>query len=206
MTESDHLELIRAGFDAWGRELPARAQALSAFLDELRRWSRHGSLTGLRTARERVEEGILDSVPLADRISRGARLVDVGSGNGLPGLVVAVLRPRVRVVLLEPSARRAAFLRTAAAAADAANVEVVRARVEGWITEPLDAAVSRAVFPLPEWLRIAGRLVRPGGQVFALCASADRPDPPRDLVNLHSHGYKLPWSGKERCLHVFTRV
>ncbi|MBW2261606.1 MAG: class I SAM-dependent methyltransferase [Deltaproteobacteria bacterium] len=201
----EHLALLDAAFRDSGRPAPGCADRLAAFLDELAMWSTRAALTGLRTARSRVEDGIMDCVPLAGILPPGARLVDVGSGNGLPGLVVAVMRPDVRVVLLEPSARRTAFLRAASSAASA-DCEIVRERVEDWRPEPFDVAVSRAVFPVPRWLDLARPLVRPGGSVVAMIAGDDLPEPPVGLRLDVTESYVLPWSARRRSLAVFERV
>jgi len=203
--EGDHRVLIEAAFGDANLPVPGCVDRLSSFLDELATWSARAGLTGLRTARARVEDGVMDCVPLAGLLAPGARLVDVGSGNGLPGLVVAVMRPDLRVVLLEPSARRTAFLRAAAAAARV-ECEIVRGRAEDWSSDPVDAAVSRAVFPVPRWLEIARGLVRPGGSVLAMIAGADVPDPPPGLRLDGAREYVLPWSSRTRTIAVFERV
>jgi 16S rRNA (guanine(527)-N(7))-methyltransferase RsmG len=203
--DGDHRVLIEAAFEESGQPVPGCVDGLSSFLDELATWSSRAGLTGLKTPRSRVEDGVMDCVPLAGILEPGVRLVDVGSGNGLPGLVVAVMRPDVHVVLLEPSARRTAFLRSAAAAAGA-RCEIVRERVEDWSSGPVDAAVSRAVFPAARWLEIARGIVRPGGRVLAMIAGVDVPDPPSGLRLGGAHEYVLPWSARRRTLAVFEMV
>ncbi len=203
--QGDHLELLGEAFRQVGHPLPGCVDRLAAFLDELATWAGRAALTGLRTPRSRVEDGIMDCVPLAGILEPGARLVDVGSGNGLPGLVVAVMRPDVRVVLLEPSARRTAFLRSAAGAASV-DCEIVRARVEDWSPDPLDAAVSRAVFPVPRWLELALPLVRTGGRVIAMIAGDERPEPPAGMRLDATRSYVLPWSARRRSLVLYEKV
>ena len=197
--------MLQAAFRDMGHPVPGCVDRLAAFLDELATWSARGGLTGLRTARSRVEDGIMDCVPLAGIVRESARLVDVGSGNGLPGLVVAVMRPDVRVVLLEPSARRTSFLRSASSAASV-ECEIVRERVEDWTPEPFDVAVSRAVFPVPRWLDLARPLVRQGGSIVAMIAGDDLPRPPAGLRLDATERYVLPWSARKRTLAVFERV
>ena len=197
-----HLDLLGDAFQEWGRAIPPCAPALAAFLDELERWSARSPVTGLATPRDRVEHGVLDAVPLADAVPPGCSVVDVGSGNGLPGIVIALLRPDLRLTLVEPSARRCAFLRTAASRASAA-VTVVRSRVEDLAApEAFDAAVSRAVFKPARWLALAAPLVRPGGSVFTLLGREPlpSPDPPPDLRLVATVPYVMPWSGASRTL------
>ncbi len=200
-----HLELLEAAFRDADRPVPGCVDRLAAFLDELATWSGRAGLTGLRTPRSRVEDGIMDCVPLAGILAPDAKLVDVGSGNGLPGLVVALMRPDVRVVLLEPSARRTAFLRSAASAASV-DCEIVRERVEDFRPDPFDAAVSRAVFPVPRWLDLARPLVRPGGCVIAMIAGDVLPETPDGLRLEATESYVLPWSARRRSLALFERL
>jgi 16S rRNA G527 N7-methylase RsmG len=97
----------------------------------------------------------------------GRRLVDVGSGSGSPGLVLALLRPDVRVTLLEPRARRWAFLREAARAAGRPDVEVLRLRHDQYPGPPADTLTVRAL-ALP--LDALAPLVAEGGVVLAFGA------------------------------------
>jgi 16S rRNA (guanine527-N7)-methyltransferase len=96
-------------------------------------------------------------------------LVDVGSGAGLPGIVLAMLMPQARVTLLEPLARRVAFLTEAVDELGLTNADVVRARAEEVAGEILaDVVTARAVAPLDKLAALALGLVRPGGRVLAI--------------------------------------
>jgi 16S rRNA (guanine527-N7)-methyltransferase len=98
-------------------------------------------------------------------------LVDIGSGAGLPGVVLALLRPSLRVVLLEPLLRRAVFLDECVAELGLANVTVLRARAEDKQTVAAiaaDVATARAVAPLDRLAVLAAGLLRPGGQLLAI--------------------------------------
>ena len=113
---------------------------------------------------------LLNSAVIGELVPAGARVIDVGSGAGLPGVPLALARPDVEVVLLEPLARRVAFLEEAVAGL--ANVSVVRGRAEEGHTRRAlglaDVVTARAVAPLD---RLAGwclPLVKPGGTLLAL--------------------------------------
>jgi 16S rRNA (guanine527-N7)-methyltransferase len=113
---------------------------------------------------------VLPAMPLL----RPGRLLDVGSGNGSPGLVLALVRSDVDAVLLEPRAKRWAFLREAVRAAGAvARVEVVRARHDEYGGAPAETVALRAL-ALP--LASLARLVVPGGRLLVLGARPS-PDP-----------------------------
>ncbi|HYN05523.1 MAG TPA: RsmG family class I SAM-dependent methyltransferase [Vicinamibacteria bacterium] len=136
---------------------------LAAYLDTLAAWSPRVNLTGARTPAERVRLLVGDVLPAA-RLADPGSLIDVGSGNGSPGLVFALVRDDLEVTLLEPRARRWAFLREAARAAGR-GVRVLRLRHDGYPGPPARTLTLRAVgLPLAE----LGGLVLPGGRVLVL--------------------------------------
>jgi 16S rRNA (guanine527-N7)-methyltransferase len=127
-------------------------------------------LLGPREAERLWDRHLLNSAVLGDLLAPGETVVDVGSGAGLPGIPLALARPDCSYVLLEPLARRAAFLAEVVADLALPNVRVLRARAEDHARErpAYDVAVARAVAPLD---RLAGwclPLLRPGGRLLAL--------------------------------------
>ncbi|HET7357684.1 MAG TPA: 16S rRNA (guanine(527)-N(7))-methyltransferase RsmG [Nocardioidaceae bacterium] len=115
------------------------------------------------------ERHLLNCAVLADGIPAGDTVVDIGSGAGLPGLVLALRRPDLTVTLVEPLQRRVDFLVEALSELDLAGVEVVRARAEDLHgVRSFASVVSRAVAPLPRLLRWCLPLVAPGGQMLAM--------------------------------------
>jgi len=98
---------------------------------------------------------------------RRGTLLDLGSGAGLPGLVLAMLLPETAVTLLEPMERRCRFLTEAVTDLGLANVSVLRGRAED-VTVRTDVVTARAVAPLPRLAELAIGLVRPGGMVLAI--------------------------------------
>lgn len=133
-------------------------------------------LIGPREGDRIWERHILNSVALAPLIPEGATVVDVGSGAGLPGIPLAVLRPDLKVTLLESMARRTAFLSEAVEELELApRVEVVRARAEEHEGR-YDRVVSRAVAALPRLLGWCVPLCAKGGRVLALKGSSVRQD------------------------------
>lgn len=111
---------------------------------------------------------ILNSVLLAPLLRPG-RVGDIGSGAGLPGLVLAIARPDVRLILIEPMERRVDWLLQQAAELGLGNVEVVRARAEeAKIIPRLDQATARAVRALSKLIPLTIPLVRSGGELLFL--------------------------------------
>jgi 16S rRNA (guanine527-N7)-methyltransferase len=126
-------------------------------------------LIGPREADRLWERHLLNCAQVAGLIPRPSTLVDIGSGAGLPGLVLAMLLDDVRVTLIEPMARRVAFLEECAQDLELANVTIVRARAEDLAGQyAADVVTARAVAPLDRLAGLAVPLVRPGGMVLAL--------------------------------------
>lgn len=145
----DRIDVARQFTDALGRH--GEERGLIGPLEPPRLWSRH----------------ILNSAVIAPLFS--GRVGDVGSGAGLPGLVLAIARPDVEWVLIEPMERRVAWLSEQVESLELDNVEVVRARAEDWKRGPvLDAVTARAVSALRSLVPITAPLVRDGGELILL--------------------------------------
>ncbi|HCU92981.1 MAG TPA: 16S rRNA (guanine(527)-N(7))-methyltransferase RsmG [Actinobacteria bacterium] len=126
-------------------------------------------LIGPREVPRLWERHLLNSAAIAELIPRPCSLIDLGSGAGLPGIVLALLLPDVQVTLLEPMQRRVTFLAECVHALGLENVEIVRGRAEelaGRISA--DVVTARAVAPLDRLAVLASGLVRPGGVVLAI--------------------------------------
>jgi 16S rRNA (guanine527-N7)-methyltransferase len=116
---------------------------------------------------------VLNCGVIARLIPVECSLVDLGSGAGLPGIVLAMLRPESRVTLLEPMARRAAFLQECVTALSLANAEIVRGRAEEFAGRlAADVVTSRAVAPLEKLAGLSVGVARPGGRVLAMKGSS----------------------------------
>jgi 16S rRNA (guanine527-N7)-methyltransferase len=126
-------------------------------------------LIGPREAERLWDRHLLNCAVVADLVPHPGTLLDIGSGAGLPGIVLAMLVPDVQVTLLEPMARRVEFLDECRASLGLRNVTVRRGRAEevrGQVRA--DVVTARAVAPLDRLARLAIPLVRPGGTVLAL--------------------------------------
>ena len=115
------------------------------------------------------ERHLLNCAVVADLVPSPCSLVDLGSGAGLPGIVLALLLPDAKITLLEPMAKRATFLEECASELDLGNVRVRRARAEELRgTAMVDVVTARAVAPLGRLAVLAVGLLRPGGIVLAI--------------------------------------
>ena len=127
-------------------------------------------LVGPREADRVWQRHILNCVGVASLIGSGVDVVDIGSGAGLPGLVLAIARPDLRIVLVESMLRRTSYLDEVVADLGLSSVEVRRGRAEELRLEA-DVVTARAVAPLDRLAGWAGRLLRPDGIVLALKGS-----------------------------------
>jgi 16S rRNA (guanine527-N7)-methyltransferase len=149
------------------RSLPvprAAEPGLLAYLDLLAAWSPRVNLTGARTPEERVATLVAPVLPVAGLPAEGS-VLDLGSGNGSPGFVLALLRPDLEVTLVEPRMRRVAFLREAARATGRKDVKVFRGRHDEY---PGPAAATVLVRALTLRLAELAPLTEPGGLVVVL--------------------------------------
>lgn len=116
---------------------------------------------------------ILNCGAVARLVPAKSTVVDLGSGAGLPGIVLAILLPNVKMTLLEPLARRVEFLEECVAVLGLTNVQVVRGRAEDLAGRMLaDVVTSRAVAPLDKLAGLSVGLARPGGRVLAIKGSS----------------------------------
>ncbi|MBT2497767.1 16S rRNA (guanine(527)-N(7))-methyltransferase RsmG [Agromyces sp. ISL-38] len=146
----DHLEAGRAFTDALARH--GEELGLIGPLELPRLWTRH----------------ILNSALVAPLLRPG-RVGDVGSGAGLPGLVLAIMRPDVSFTLIEPMERRVAWLERQAAELQLTNVTVLRARAEeSKLFGALDQVTARAVSALRTLIPVTAPLLRPGGELVLM--------------------------------------
>ncbi len=127
-------------------------------------------LIGPRETSRLWDRHLVNCALVAEFVPERGELVDIGSGAGLPGIVLAMLRPSLRVVLLEPLLRRSVFLEECVRELDLRNVRVIRARVEEKAAEGIraDMATARAVASLEKLVGWAGGVLRPGGELIAI--------------------------------------
>jgi len=162
-------EVLRRGLARLGLEIPPAVQArLMAYLDLLARWNRVYNLSAVRDPVEMVIRHLLDSLAVLPYV-RGPRILDVGTGAGLPGIPLALALPQAQVVLLDSNAKKTRFLTQALAELALSNAQVVHTRVEDYHPGQLfDTVISRAFASLDDFVRATARLCRPGGRLLAM--------------------------------------
>lgn len=170
-TDADRV--LARGAGALGLELDAGRRALLLdYLALLARWNRAYNLTAVRDPAEMVVRHLLDCLAVAPLV-RGPALLDVGSGAGLPGLVLAVALPGLHATLLDPSLKRTRFLAHAVHSLAIGTVSVRRGRLEDVIAPPrYDTVVSRATLKLDALVAAAPALLAPAGRLVAMLGKA----------------------------------
>ncbi len=162
------LEALAAG----GVALPTPARdTLAAYLALLDKWNRTHNLTAIRDPERMVTHHVLDALAVLPHLPArdGLAVLDVGSGGGVPGIPLAVARPEWRVVLLDCSHKKGAFLRQAVIELGLRNAEAVTARVEDYLpSAPFDAVISRAYSDLATFTRASAPHLAPGGRLIAM--------------------------------------
>jgi 16S rRNA (guanine527-N7)-methyltransferase len=162
-------QILAEGIAQLGIDVDAQTQTrLLQYLALLHKWNRVHNLTAVREPKKMVTQHILDCLAVLPHIE-GKRLVDVGSGGGLPGIPLALARPQLEVTLLDSNHKKTVFLQQAVIDLQLTNVKVVCARVEDFKPQqPFDLVISRAFSDLGEFARLTRHLCAPGAALLAM--------------------------------------
>jgi 16S rRNA (guanine527-N7)-methyltransferase len=166
MTQESKLD---QGASALGIALaPQARQRLLDYLRLLHKWNKVYNLTAIREPQKMVVYHVLDSLAVLPYLN-GRRVVDVGSGAGLPGVPLAIVQPHLEVTLLDSNHKKASFLRQVCLELGLDNAKVVCERVDQWQPpHPYDVVISRAFADLAEFARLSDHLLARGGALLAM--------------------------------------
>lgn len=188
---------------------------LFAFLQLLSRWNAVHNLTAIGRSDELLSHHLLDSlaiVPLIDALDLppAARVLDVGSGGGLPGIPLAIARPSLRVTVLDKVQKKTAFMEQARMDLALPNLTVVNARVEAWRPEaPFDLIVSRAFAALDTFAAMTLHLLASQGRWLAMKGpgvTAELERLPQGVVVERIDSLTVPRLAEERRAVVLRRA
>ena len=164
---------LERGLQTMGLALSAGVgEQLLKYTELLAKWNRTYNLTAVRDPLAMVSHHLLDSLavlPHLDFAGERARIADIGSGAGLPGIPLALARPDWRVALVESNDKKAAFLQQAKIELALSNVEIQPRRAEAWHpAERFAVVISRAFAELADFVAACKHLLAPGGVIAAM--------------------------------------
>jgi len=223
-TEAQWLSALAPVLGALGVQLDeAQRQRCAAYMGMLSHWNGTYNLTALRDAPEMFTHHLSDCLAvlphlaahLAEQlVQRGGqgdgtpvRLLDVGSGGGLPGVLLAIARPDVQVTCVDTVGKKAAFIRQVAAELRLPNLRAEHARVED-LRSQHEIITSRAFASLADFIALTRERLAPGGVWMAMKGKSpddERADLPADIDVFHVEQLQVPGLDAERCL-IWMRV
>ena len=147
-----------------GRYFPERQEEIRAFAQFLTTAGIERGLIGPREGERIWERHIFNCLPVTQLLPQNVSLFDIGSGAGLPGIVIALARPDLKVTLIEPLERRVEFLKEAT---EGLGIEVIRGRAQD-VKKSAEYVTARAVAPLEKLKKISWHMVKTGGALLAM--------------------------------------
>ena len=147
-----------------GRYFPERQDEIQAFAEFLSTAGIERGLIGPREGERIWDRHIFNCLPVTQLLPEGTTLFDIGSGAGLPGIVIALARPDIQVTLIEPLERRVEFLKEAT---EGLNIEVIRGRAQD-VKKSAHYVTARAVAPLEKLKKMSWHMVKTGGALLAM--------------------------------------
>jgi 16S rRNA (guanine527-N7)-methyltransferase len=189
---------------------PDQQSRLDAYLALLQRWNGTYNLTAVRDPDAMRVQHLADCLAVVEPLMRelpAGRILDVGSGGGLPGVVLAIVNPDWHVTCVDTVGKKAAFVRQVAAELALPNLAAEHGRVEALKLSAFDAITARAFSSLVDLVRLSRRHLRPGG--FWMAMKGQRPDDeiadleaalPGDIDVFHVEPLAVPGLDAARCL------
>ena len=186
----------------------AQGSRLLQYLDLLERWNATYNLTSVRRREDMLVQHLVDCLAVVPAVERalpaGGRVLDVGSGGGLPGVVLATVLPCLSVTCVDAVGKKAAFVRQVAGALGLPNLQAVHARVERLpASPPFDLVTCRAFSSLADLVSLTAPLLAPAGCWLAMKGRAPAEEIaalPAEVEMFHVEHLQVPGLGAERCL------
>ena len=199
---------LRAGAQALGLSLSeGQIQHLLGYVALIQKWNKVYNLTALRDPVDMLTHHLLDSLTAIAPLRRhtqgqSIQVLDVGSGGGLPGVVLAICMPELNVSCVDTVAKKAAFVQQVAVSLKLPNLRGIHARVES-LTDPYSVICSRAFASLPDFATWSRSALAEGGVWMAMKGKApddERAGLPDDVEVFHVEPLQVPGLDAERCL------
>ncbi len=192
------LGLVMNGAGQLGVEVSvAQAQALGRHAEALLQWNRRTNLTAITDAFEVAVKHMVDSVAPAPWIAPGARLLDIGSGGGFPGIPLKILRPGLSVTLIDAVSRKVGFQQHVIRTLNLSGIRAIHGRAQDLAAHGpgFDVIISRALTSLENFIRMASPLLASGGVILAMRGKT----PPEELDTVRSL-----WNGEEPDMEIVS--
>jgi 16S rRNA (guanine527-N7)-methyltransferase len=192
---AQYAERLRSAALALGVKLDGpQTTVLLSYIEQLQRWNKTYNLTALRDPEQMLTQHLFDSIsalpPMAEILDKntvsGAKIVDVGSGAGLPGIVLAALKPAWQVSCVDAVEKKTAFIRQMSGVLVLPNLHAVHGRIEALTPLEADIVVSRAFASLADFATLAGGHVKANGYLLAMKGR----EPVEEIDTLHD---QTPW-------------
>jgi len=201
-------ETLAAAAEALGLQLATEQTGkLLDYVGLLDRWNRTYNLTAVRDPAEMLTQHVIDSLAALPALRRTLpgpkRVLDVGSGGGLPGVVWAIVEPTLDVTCVDSVGKKAAFIQQAALVLRLGNLRAEHARVERLQAPPFDVLTSRAFASLPDFVALTQTLAKPGGVWLAMKGKLPLDEIaalPSGFQAFHVEHLNVPGLAAERCL------
>jgi 16S rRNA (guanine527-N7)-methyltransferase len=188
---------------------PAQQEKLVDYLALMFKWNAVYNLTSLRDPMQMVTHHLLDSLAAVPAFAEAHNVLDVGSGGGLPGIVLAIVRPDMKVSMIDTVHKKTAFLTQVKAELGLVNVTVYTARVEQLqVSDKFDVITSRAFADLSDFVNWSSHLLADGGRYIALKGVAPKEEQERLPAEWRVTGVEplqVPRLGAERHLVFIQR-
>ena len=186
-----------------------QASALLNYLNLLERWNATYNLTSVRTPAAMLTQHLADCLAVQGPLQRelldrsGVRLLDVGSGGGLPGVVIAVLHPEYEITCVDAVGKKAAFIQQVAVELRLANLRARHSRVEALAGASFDVITARAFSSLPDLVRLTRKHLRRDGVWLAMKGKTPTDEIealPADIEVFHVEPLQVPGLDARRCI------
>lgn len=205
---SDVLAALKLGATELGLSLSdVQLEQLQGYLALIRKWNKVYNLTAVRDPQEMLTHHVLDSLTAVAPLLRhtggaAAKVLDVGSGGGLPGIVLAICRPELNISCVDTVGKKAAFIQQVAASLKLPNLRGVHARVES-LSGPFDVICCRAFAALPDFVNWSRGALAPNGVWMAMKGKHPQEEIdalPQGVQVFHVEPLHVPGLDVERCM------
>ena len=203
-------DILASGIQQLGLVVEAeQQQKMMKYLGLLQKWNRVYNLTAIDKTELMVSHHLLDSLAVLPHLMAG-RWLDVGSGAGLPGLVLALMRPDWEFELLDSNSKKCSFVQQAAIELNIKNIQVTCARVQDWKkAKKFDGIISRAFAGLEKFVVLTRHLLMPGGVWVAMKGmppNQELQQLPAGIVLKRIISLQVPSVDGERCLVILEEI